>query len=253
MTNENGIGWCLIPPEVMARKDLSANEKLIIGRVNGLRNEEGFCFASNEWLGKQIGLSEGTVSNIISLLVKKKLLRREIIRNERNEVIQRRLYPLSIIAWIGIHGRMDYSNRNVVIENNDNAFVGKQKPVSNNKTTHQKITGSIEEYIADELNAKNDIDMYSIRNKPELVFAVGYYLTRYEEKVGKPHPKITPEQWDWTVKEGFLFEEGECLDEKQWQVMIDDWFENKNIVSDYNIIHFASGDIIKNRFYSKCY
>lgn len=107
MTNENGIGWCLIPPEVMARKDLSANEKLIIGRVNGLRNEEGFCFASNEWLGKQIGLSEGTVSNIISLLVKKKLLRREIIRNERNEVIQRRLYPLSIISWIGIHKRME--------------------------------------------------------------------------------------------------------------------------------------------------
>jgi len=112
------LGWSLIPPAILCRKDLSANEKLLWGRINGLTTKEGYCFASNEWLGEQIGLSSSTVSDIISSLVRKNLLHREIIRNENNEIVERRLYPLSVKERIPIRPITDTPTRQRTEERN---------------------------------------------------------------------------------------------------------------------------------------
>src|SRR3990167_4459996 len=90
MKYEDGIGWCLIPPTIVSRRDLTSNEKLIVGRVIGLSTKSGYCYASNKWLGKQFGLSGGSTSNIISSLVKKQLLKREVIRNDKKQIIQKK-------------------------------------------------------------------------------------------------------------------------------------------------------------------
>ncbi len=98
-TDKNRVGWCLVPPEVIAREDLSNSEKLLLGRINGLRCKGDYCYATNKWLGKQIGLNEGTISNIISNLVKKRLIDRKIKRDKNKKVIERHLYPLSVTEW----------------------------------------------------------------------------------------------------------------------------------------------------------
>lgn len=87
------IGYCIIPPHILADEELSANEKIIYGRVQGLTKEKGYCFASNTWLAEHVGLSKGTVSNIISKLSDKGYLRRETIRDKNKRIIERRLYP----------------------------------------------------------------------------------------------------------------------------------------------------------------
>lgn len=109
--NPNFTGWCLIPPEILSSKDISANEKMIWGRIHGLKEKRGFCFASNKFLGESLGLDSGTVSNIISSLVKKKLLERVVIRDKKTKQIKERrlfpLLPLSINECIPINGTMD--------------------------------------------------------------------------------------------------------------------------------------------------
>jgi hypothetical protein len=88
------VGWILVPPEIVFREDLTISEKYLFGRINGLKHRKGYCFASNKWLGEQIGLKANTVSSLITNLVKKKLLARKVIRNKDKKVIERRLYIL---------------------------------------------------------------------------------------------------------------------------------------------------------------
>lgn len=82
------IGWCLIPPWVMAREDLTLMEKILFGRLLGLAKKEGYCGASNHWLGKQLAMKAKTIANTLTSLKEKGL-----VQTEYNG-IKRRVYPL---------------------------------------------------------------------------------------------------------------------------------------------------------------
>ena len=98
-------GWCMIPPWVLARKDLSGEQKLLFGRILGLSDRHGYCWASNAWLGNELGLAPGTVSNMLSRLSELGLVKVELVRKGQKKTL-RRLYPLgladhSIVEWSG--------------------------------------------------------------------------------------------------------------------------------------------------------
>ncbi|MFQ5454125.1 MAG: helix-turn-helix domain-containing protein, partial [Candidatus Zixiibacteriota bacterium] len=59
-----------IPKELYLNRELSWTEKILIIEINSLDCGEG-CYASNEYLGKFVGISEGRCANIISNLRKK--------------------------------------------------------------------------------------------------------------------------------------------------------------------------------------
>jgi len=92
---DNNTGWALIPPWVLADQNLSANEKLIAGRIWGLSGARGYCWARNASLGQELGLAPKTVSKIITLMNAKGYVRVEVVRNKKNEITQRRIYPLN--------------------------------------------------------------------------------------------------------------------------------------------------------------
>jgi len=87
------IGGCYIPAHIMAREDLSLVEKVVYGRIVALTGAGGYCWASNEWLGKQLDRESKSVSRIVSNLVEKGLLVREVERDEKGQIIKRKLYP----------------------------------------------------------------------------------------------------------------------------------------------------------------
>lgn len=82
-------GWVMIPPETLADKDLSIGEKVVYGRIMGLSPRGGYCFASNDWLGEQLGYTPRTTETYIARLVSKGYLRRGYGKNGKRE---RRLY-----------------------------------------------------------------------------------------------------------------------------------------------------------------
>ncbi len=87
------VGWCLIPPKVLAADDLNNSQKILLGRILGLSTKEGYCFASNKWLGNQLDLKQSTISGYVSELAKKGYIRREVKRNDEDEIIKRTLPP----------------------------------------------------------------------------------------------------------------------------------------------------------------
>ena len=99
MPTTHELGWVMIPPTILAAADLCMGEKVVCGRVVGLVGKKGYCFASNEWLGSQLGYSDRTIEDYISKLTKKGYLRREYGANGKRD---RRLYPIPEIAGKGI-------------------------------------------------------------------------------------------------------------------------------------------------------
>jgi len=53
--------WCIIPPSVYYDRDLSDSEKTLYGRLLGLINETGYCWAGDEFLAKDRGVDVRTV------------------------------------------------------------------------------------------------------------------------------------------------------------------------------------------------
>ncbi len=66
-----------VPREVLLDDNLPANAKLLFAIVQSLDNEKG-CFASNEYLGGMIGLSESSVRSCLSALEERKYIVRNI-------------------------------------------------------------------------------------------------------------------------------------------------------------------------------
>jgi len=83
-----GIGWSLIPPSIVGAEDLSSSQKIIWGRINGLKGERGYCFASNEFLGKQLKIKSGSMANMISEMVSLGYLKRTLVfKNGEAEIL----------------------------------------------------------------------------------------------------------------------------------------------------------------------
>jgi len=92
--SEQQTGWVLIPPQIIADNNLTNSQKMLLGRIMGLSNKEGYCYASNKWLGEQLGLEPTTVSGYISKLDNDGYINRVLTKDDNNEIKERRLYPL---------------------------------------------------------------------------------------------------------------------------------------------------------------
>ena len=84
--------WVIIPPPVVADKKIPSGAKLVFGRVNALVSKKGYCYASNEFLGKHLDLTKKTVSNYVSMLAHQGHLRVELKRDKNNQIKERRIY-----------------------------------------------------------------------------------------------------------------------------------------------------------------
>jgi DNA-binding transcriptional ArsR family regulator len=99
-TSQPPAPWVIVPPTVLGDVRLSAGEKIVYGRVFGFIERFGYCRASNEYLGKYIGMSKNTVRNYLSRLYELGYLRYELIRNSKREVVERRIYPTLVLPQV---------------------------------------------------------------------------------------------------------------------------------------------------------
>jgi hypothetical protein len=93
---ENHNAWVIVPPNVLADKRLSAGEKIVYGRVFGFIQKHGYCSASNDYLGKPLGMSKNTIRNYLSHLYALGYLRYDVLRDAHGEVTERRIYPVLV-------------------------------------------------------------------------------------------------------------------------------------------------------------
>ena len=96
MNNEDEIIRCgyyaVIPATVRYDNRLKYPERLLYGEITALSNKQGYCFASNKYFSKIYDVSITTISRWISHLAELNYVKVEILRNDKNEITERRIY-----------------------------------------------------------------------------------------------------------------------------------------------------------------
>ena len=145
--NQEKVGYySVIPATVLYNKELKANEKLLYAIITSLSCKEGYCFASNKYLAEKLDVNPKTISSWISDLKNKNFIVVELIRNENNQIIQRKIYVDDVPYPLNngyhyqskngqaIHQNMEDNN---IRFNNKNNNKGHRKFISNYENQRQ--------------------------------------------------------------------------------------------------------------------
>ena len=93
MNEENQISYySIIPATIRYDNRLKPSEKLLYGEITSLTNRMGYCFASNKYFANLYEVTNHTVSQWISHLEKLGYVQIELIKNDKKEIIERRIY-----------------------------------------------------------------------------------------------------------------------------------------------------------------
>lgn len=84
--------YAVIPATVRYDDTLPANAKLLYGEISALTGSEGFCFAGNGYFADLYGMTDETISRLISKLEKAGHINRLVDRDETGQIVGRRLY-----------------------------------------------------------------------------------------------------------------------------------------------------------------
>lgn len=84
--------FAIIPASIRYNKELKFGERLMYGEITALSNKEGYCYAKNKYFADLYNVSQSTISRWISHLAELNNIDVQIIRNDKKEIIERRIY-----------------------------------------------------------------------------------------------------------------------------------------------------------------
>lgn len=82
----------LLPPRVRYDRELPAAAKLMFAEISAMTDVTGFCWATNGYLARLLGISKDRAARLIGLLETSGYVATEVIRDERNTVTERRIF-----------------------------------------------------------------------------------------------------------------------------------------------------------------
>lgn len=179
MNEENQINYyAIIPATIRYDNRLKPAEKLIYGEITALANKKGYCFANNRYFADLYGVTIHTASQWISHLEKLGYICTEIIRDEKKEIKERRIYISEIYyveknTYLKKYTDPKYKN---VQDNNINIRIDRLfNYIINNKSE-----------FPNELKECNMQDVYNILNQFEMLYTeeiISHYTSANIEKI----------------------------------------------------------------------
>ena len=105
--------YAIIPAYVRYDNTLKPNEKLLYGEITALCNEEGYCWATNEYFAQLYEVHSKTISQWINELKEKGYINVELIRNEKTKAIEKRIISINKkVDIVLINKKEDKSSNN---------------------------------------------------------------------------------------------------------------------------------------------
>lgn len=154
--------YAIITAEVRYDNNLTDSEKLLYGEITALANKKGYCWSSNKYFADLYEVTKGTISKRISNLVDEDYLKRQVIRDDDNKIIERKLYPLNTIGY--------NLNKSEGMVNKNQESTTRTNTTSNNNT----------------MSSKEDDEIKEVWQQYKSIFA-DYYKPRVFSKKRKVH------------------------------------------------------------------
>lgn len=85
------MGCIIIDDKIIKDNDLNSTDKIVYGIIKSLTNNIGYCYATNNYIGKKSNLSKSTISNTISKLKQKNYITIETVDYQRKIFIKNEL------------------------------------------------------------------------------------------------------------------------------------------------------------------
>jgi hypothetical protein len=127
------MSFIAIPFELLRREDLSASQKVLVGLIHSLSAKDGYCYASNQYLGEAIGVNAENVRKWIKGLEDKGIINRIVKRKYNGEIDSREL-RLSIPMVLNDHTPLVKISHTPLVKNDHTS--GKNLP--HNKEDNKK-------------------------------------------------------------------------------------------------------------------
>jgi len=159
MEKEKPNYYGILPANVRYAK-IPAMAKILYSELSALTNSHGFCYATNRYFAELYDMSPTRISHLFGILKQNAFIDIEIIRNEKNEVIQRRiyLYQKNAIPEAKKDVQPVAKNRNMNITSNLNNINKNKIPISNEIDADFDKNHIKKE---DTFNVKNVIDIFN--------------------------------------------------------------------------------------------
>lgn len=165
--------YAVIPAPVRYNKKLKYPERLLYGEITALSNRYGYCFASNKYFASLYDVVPETVSRWISHLKECGYIDVNIIKNENNQIIERRIYII------------DKINNTYCLNNQYHSCVKNQEGIDK-KVKHNNINNKIDRLFYYVI--KNEIENYkefNINERKEFIKNIETLELNYNEEITK--------------------------------------------------------------------
>lgn len=90
--NERQSYFSVMPYNLRNDKEVSDGAKVLYLFITSLCHTDGYCWATNKYLAEQIGVKERQVKNRLFELKTRGYIDSIVIRNEKNQVVERRIF-----------------------------------------------------------------------------------------------------------------------------------------------------------------
>ena len=120
--------FSVIPTEIIINKEISSTEKLLYAVISSLTNEKGYCWASNQYLGDLIGISERHASRSINKLLQEQLIEVDIKDNSKRKIPLVNILGGTTNMSRGVDknvvgGRQKCRTNNIIEKDKDNIYI----------------------------------------------------------------------------------------------------------------------------------
>lgn len=155
-----------IPNWIRKLEKLTYGQKIFYGVLLSFSNQEGYCYASNQYLADEMGTSKDVIIRWLSVLKKNNLIKIEIERDDKKEIISRKIFILGYVK----EESEEIDNEKELSENFD--LIWKEYPRKEGKNSafkHYKAWKKGKKYSGKTIKLTNKQMWYAVQKYKEVI------------------------------------------------------------------------------------
>ena len=173
-----------IPKDIWLNDELNWSEKLLLVEIDSLSSGQKGCFATNEYLGKFLGLSKDRISKLITSLKSKGYIETKIYYKKESKQVEKRVittkgYRLKCLEGIG-------ENNDTPIGEIDLGGIGENNEDINTDIINTNNINTKDKKIDTSAEAES-LDQEKIKFREN----INKYISKVEEVTGKNKEEIS--------------------------------------------------------------